>query len=499
MSRKTRTFLFFLFLALFFGAAPAIIAYSQGYRVDWDSKRIVKTGAFSFEPRPAPVELFLDGKRKKRSNFVFQNIFIGNLLPKHYSVEITKEGYYTWRKILPIAPKLVTEVKNLMLFPTRGVTLEIADDVHNFFFSPSGKRIVLVKHNSVPQLYVYETEAKTEKFLFQAVSSLGEFALSNIQWNKDSTRFLFSQGGYRPKESERNPATNRTATPEFIETWTLINAGAWQAETLDLSHAIENSKDFKLYTEKLSTPHVGHFRWDTDNPSRLFFTVGGVEQDKTHILFSYDADSGKLSKPYAYDVLQYTILGNSILYISSRLGTVHMIDRTSDNVSQVLFNRAFDAQTDSEITFFTSPRLAISVDGSLHLFDERGNSLDRTIENIDDAIPSFDNKKLLLRGESNLRVYWLQDVHIQPFHDAGDLEEVYRSPKEIFDAVWFSKDNEHIIFTDSDTIQVMELDGRGQRNRHVLTSRKAEKLFYEREENTLYFLSTSTLYAISLK
>ena len=117
MTKRTRTILFLICLFLFLLIAPLAIFYSQGYRFDFDSKKITQTGGLFLKVFPKSAEIYLDGKLKKKTDFFFGSILIENLLPKKYKIEIKKEGYFTWEKNLEIREKEVTEAKNVILFP----------------------------------------------------------------------------------------------------------------------------------------------------------------------------------------------------------------------------------------------------------------------------------------------------------------------------------------------------------------------------------------------
>lgn len=121
MTKRTRTFLFILCVFLFVLAAPAIVLYSQGYRLDFNptgnGKRVVQTGAFYFKVLPKGAEVYLNRELKEKTSGLTGSILIKNLLPKTYEIEIKKAGYYPWQKSLEVKEKQVTEAKNIVLIP----------------------------------------------------------------------------------------------------------------------------------------------------------------------------------------------------------------------------------------------------------------------------------------------------------------------------------------------------------------------------------------------
>jgi hypothetical protein len=142
MTRKTRSVLFIFIAVCFFIAAPLTIFYSLGWRIDWKTKKPIKVGLFYFQILPRNVEVYLDGKLEKKTNFIFNAASIENLLPQRYEIEIKKEDYHGWKKSLEIKEKQVTEARNIVLVPQNPNFKTLATGIKDFYFSPDGKKIV---------------------------------------------------------------------------------------------------------------------------------------------------------------------------------------------------------------------------------------------------------------------------------------------------------------------------------------------------------------------
>ena len=126
MTKKTRNILFLICLFLFFLVGTISIAYSQGYRIDFKTKKIVQTGGLFLKVTPISADVFIDGKFKKRTDFLFGTTFIKNLLPGRHKIRVEKEGFYLWEKGLEVKEKEVTEAKNIVLIP-RNLNLKVLD------------------------------------------------------------------------------------------------------------------------------------------------------------------------------------------------------------------------------------------------------------------------------------------------------------------------------------------------------------------------------------
>ena len=144
MTKRQRTLLFFLLLGLFLVLAPSLALYSQGYRIDIEGRRITQTGAFFFKIAPARADILVDGNLVKRTDFLFGSGLTKNFFPDSYFLEVTKEGYHPWQKILEIKERQVTEAKSILLFKKNPAFQKLADNVERFWISP---KLALSKNN----------------------------------------------------------------------------------------------------------------------------------------------------------------------------------------------------------------------------------------------------------------------------------------------------------------------------------------------------------------
>ena len=114
MSRTTRRLIFYGFVAVFIIITPLIILFAIGYTYDFRTHKIVQTGGIYLKSTPSAAPITLNGK----SNGTTARL-ISRLAPGSYKISVTKDGYYSWQKTLAVAPKLVTEARNIYLFPQK--------------------------------------------------------------------------------------------------------------------------------------------------------------------------------------------------------------------------------------------------------------------------------------------------------------------------------------------------------------------------------------------
>ena len=163
MTKKTRRNLFFICLILFLLIAPSLILYSQGYRFDFETKRISQTGGLFIKAVPKQAEIYLNDEPEKKTDFFFGSTLVENLLPKKYKIEVKKEGYTPWYKTLQVKEREVAEAKNIILFKENLDIETLATRIKSFWLSPDQKKIVLLeegKPSSPPSLSPNESSVK---------------------------------------------------------------------------------------------------------------------------------------------------------------------------------------------------------------------------------------------------------------------------------------------------------------------------------------------------
>lgn len=196
MIKRTRTILFWTCVFLFFIVAPSTVLYSQGYRIDFTEKKITQTGGLFLKALPKQAEVYLDGKLKDKTDFLFGSILIENLLPKKYKIEIKKTGFQLWEKTLETKEKEVTEARNIVLFPQDPSFITLSRNVENYWFSPDGKKIILKESEQKAwALKLYDLEKNVKSYLIgeNTISKKG-VDLINVQFSEDAKEIILKTG-----------------------------------------------------------------------------------------------------------------------------------------------------------------------------------------------------------------------------------------------------------------------------------------------------------------
>lgn len=213
MSIHTRRLIFFIFIIIFITLTPLLIFYYSGYQWDWRKNKIIKTGAFLIETNPKNALIYLNGKLQKKKT----PALINNLLPDEYLIEIKRQGYHTWRKILNVESKQVTFAQNIELFlkdvnlhrfsaqtnadqlypKIHQITETAADffekreikpkDIKAYSLSPDKEKILFWTDF---ELWIYNLETKDEKLLARYSKQI-----IDALWHPESNYIIFAFAG----------------------------------------------------------------------------------------------------------------------------------------------------------------------------------------------------------------------------------------------------------------------------------------------------------------
>src|SRR3989339_1043694 len=129
-----RVFLTFLSACIILGGTYLVIQLAKGYRPS--RQGVVKgTGLLAANSFPNGAQVFLNGKLTTATDNTL------NMEPGEYEIEIKKDGYASWKKLMHIEKELVTQT-NATLFPIApSLTPLTLTGSMNISPSPDGQKI----------------------------------------------------------------------------------------------------------------------------------------------------------------------------------------------------------------------------------------------------------------------------------------------------------------------------------------------------------------------
>src|SRR3990167_1355457 len=144
MLAKNRVIFSIAAAIIIFLLAAAAIFWTRGFKPDFKSGQIKRTGIIVASSIPTGAQVYLDDRLTSATN-----TNIGFLEPKIYKVKIEKDGYTIWQKEVEVKADLATEIK-VLLFPlapqikpltsTGAVNPSLSPDSAKIVYGTSGER-----------------------------------------------------------------------------------------------------------------------------------------------------------------------------------------------------------------------------------------------------------------------------------------------------------------------------------------------------------------------
>lgn len=457
MTKRQRTLLFFILLGLFFVLAPSLALYSQGYRLDIQGKRIAQTGAFYFKVAPPRADIVVDEKRVKRTDFLFGSALTKNFFPGNYFVEIAKEGYHSWKKILEIKEKKVTEAKNILLFKKDPAFQKLADEVLRFWISPSKQYALLLQEKSKApwQLNLLNLETGGIEPFMVKTSSRDEIV--DIQWAKNSRRFML----------------HRTHGEQIVS-------------------AVHNiSSNLPCFQEPCSLEYlgqsIGNVRFSSATPSQVLFTKF---LSATQVLFVAQYEDQKPATPIANNVVAFRSQGNHVFWLTTD-GSLWQKDLTSNDKAQVFQESVFLPKKETAYELLvTGDHILIKENTTLFLHKKETAERREILSPVLEVALDPQGTKVALQNQSELWVLFLKEETEQPQRQAGELVLLTRFSQPLSQLSWM--DSTYLIFGVGETIRGGETDTRDRLNIVDIAEFPEPELFLDNEKGTLYILSEGT-------
>ena len=158
MTRRFRRFIFLIFTIFFVASSIVVILFAQGYRFNFNSLKIVKTGGIFIKTSTDGAKIYINDKYvESTSGILSHSTLISGLTPKNYNVFIYKENYYPWNKTVEIKNGMVTELNNIILFPLelkKNKIVELPSQVISEF--AINNSTIEIKNNKTKIINVYK-------------------------------------------------------------------------------------------------------------------------------------------------------------------------------------------------------------------------------------------------------------------------------------------------------------------------------------------------------
>lgn len=476
MKRKNKIFLFFGCIGLFLLITPVIIFYSQGYRFDFEKRKITQTGGFFFKIRPKKAKIYINDRFKEETDFLFGSVLIENLLPNTYKIRVEKEGFQKWEKQLKIEEKKVTEAKNILLFP-ENLSFEVLTTGSEFFFlSPDKSKIIFLEkeqispappfNTSTPSqlkekqdLKLYDLERKVKSHLL----SIDEFHKKNIKilniiWAFDSKKIIIE-----------------TAIEEQVKYWLL-----------------KISPRVKLILLDFLPQNILNIDFSLKDSQKIFFTKS--EKDNLNQLFEADLEKNLTSPlPFLENFIAFATKENKFYWLTQN-GFVY--ESSFFNQRKVKVNQTPLPIPKGEIEIKILPKeenIFLQIDSELFWLNKKTKTFEKIFGNTSLIAFSPDHKKLAIVRKHEIWILFLEKEISQPPRKKGEKIFLTRFRKNIEKIFWIN--SHYLIFQVEDKIKVIEIDNREKSQIWELAKFQNSKIFFREKEKKLYVLSEGKLFS----
>jgi hypothetical protein len=187
MSSRARLALYILFVSAFLISTPLVILYTAGYRLNFETGRLLKTGILSLGTVPRGATVILDGKQiSDRTPAVVKMVF-----PGEHTVRFEKEGFSSWEKRLRVSTGSTTFATDVAMFLERDPLIVEANDVRaQAVHAASGKAAFVAREGAWDEVWVYDGGEET--LIARYPSSSVDLSLA---WSRDGNKLSIQSAG----------------------------------------------------------------------------------------------------------------------------------------------------------------------------------------------------------------------------------------------------------------------------------------------------------------
>jgi len=457
MTKKTRTILIFVLISLFFLITPILILHSQGYRFDFENKKITQTGGLFLKILPKNAEVLLDGKLKEKTSFFFGSVYINNLLPKKYNIRVEKEGYNIWEKNLEVKEKEVIEAKNIVLIPKNLELKTLSQQVEDFW--------ILSK----------------EKVILKEISE-DEWALKIFNLENNLKSHLISEKEISEKEPE---LLELKISPD--EEKIALKIGLKEQLEYFILDLTESPNKLISINSLFLEPDIEKLDFHPQEPNVIFYFKDGdlfnADLSKhtlpVQILPPAKIVTGKNGSQQVLEkILTYKILENSICYID-KSGYIFKNNLSFDS-EEKMTNSPFPIIQETKYELKVRDNfIFILKDKNLYMFNSETKTFEKILEPVKEIKISPDGKKILYFNEHEIWILFLEAQTEQPQKEALSKQFLTRFSEKIDDVFWF---NSHYLIFNLESkpthqnnwgggkLKVIEIDDRDKINDYDLCS-----------------------------
>ncbi|HLC95161.1 MAG TPA: PEGA domain-containing protein [Patescibacteria group bacterium] len=466
-----RSFIFLIFIGLFFITTSVVVFYVFGYRFNFDRGIFIYTGSISIKSTPETVAIRVDNELipERRLSILNNSIHIDGLTPGEHFVEVSAEGYVPWSKKATVQSGIATEFWNVFLVKKNNTPNILPDtaSVERIFQAPASEWLAVAKQRD-DALFIDIINAndrtRDEHIFSLPNATLAQNNEENIEWSPDSKKIII-------------PVTQADRQLYFI--------------------AERETPQTLLFNDVVNTQTPYTLRWHPLTKNTIFY-------QHTTELYRRDTQATDTTPLLIRkNVKTYDISGKNIYYLNAENGIIYKMpintNITTEPTQITLTAIPVHPENTYALVIYDDSRFSIreketgkfwvynkppSLEPMLRTIAERG---------VRGSQFSNDGKKLLFFTNDEISVYFTRTWDVQPTRENDTVVQIARFSSPIHNVQW-TEDYEHVLFSLDNIIKMIELDNRDRRNIVDIATvpTPITQILAYFAENILYIITTPT-------
>jgi len=429
----SRRIFFWTLVALFWLVSAIVIGYAFGYRFSIERGIFIYAGSITLKTTPKDVDIYINGNLVPSPSYSRLNnsYHISGIRPGEYFVEVKSPRHQTWSKKIAVHSGISTEFWNIVL-AEKSYQRETFDSagIEKFFILPHKNLIAFPRQNGNEfSVSILDPESSKTSSVFSILNhAFTDDDRENIEWSPQAHKLIIPT----IKNGEKNYFITNIKSKESINLGTLTGDS-----------------------------DISNVRWDPKNKNFLLYMSGNN-------LYRLNLDSLKNKKLVAKNIASYEVSSKGLFYFQLPQGIVYKIDLDAvENPVQITTTSPENMDDNSyRIIVYDIDRIVfLNRSGNLFVYNKGANDtyFRKLSDNAAGSQFSDDGKKLLFWSNNEISTYFTRNWEEQPARSENEVMMITRFSEPIKNVQW-TRDYEHVLFTNSNNIKMIEIDSRDHRN-----------------------------------
>ncbi|PIR94220.1 hypothetical protein COT97_02555 [Candidatus Falkowbacteria bacterium CG10_big_fil_rev_8_21_14_0_10_39_11] len=442
MNIHIRRFIALTFILAFVIIAPILIFYTAGYRYNPKKQQLATAGTLVIQTSPRAAVVSLNGQ-----NAYNTPIRLTDLSPQKYLINVTKDGYYPWKKTLSVNAQETTFAEDIILFKQSSPRKISNLLIDSMLVTPDHKGTALLSQSAGGvEIFYYNFGNENIEKIYSTTNTMNKL---NLSWSKDGNFLLVSANA---------PGINSI----------IINRTA-PSVTISVDDFIDQAKNIKFSLENdnvlFATSENKIVEATIQNKILLTNTVAEIDAAIETDFIVYNGYLYSMSKIKDNET---EIFRNNLNEEADRPEPRIILPNGQYKIANVVDNHLVIEETENNKTIFVQLEL---------------NSILTSISSLS-AYDYFEKQNILLTADRN-------EIITYDLNKYNSETTITRVSDGIDHACWYPESN-YIVFTLNQQAKIIELDERDSRNQWELPIDHILDMTLDKKGENIYFIQDGT-------